>query len=91
MLSTVGQMLSKEKSPFKRPLCSRMSGYIASKRIRRELMEKYGVELDPNQPKIASDGTRQNCPMCGRELDKVDGVYIKKCPIHGTEPFEASK
>lgn len=52
-------------------------------------MEKYGVQLDPNQPKTASSGERQACSICGRELEKVDDEYIRKCPSHGTEPFEA--
>lgn len=56
---------------------------------KEEILEKYGVELDPSQPKTAS--ARQACPICGQELEKVDGEYVRKCPSHGTEPFEARK
>lgn len=52
------------------------------------LMEKYGVQTQPNLSKVAEEGVTRICPVCGSELEKSGGVYIDKCPIHGTEPFE---
>lgn len=50
-------------------------------------MEKYGVDLDPDKTKTASQ--TKHCPVCGQELEKDGaGNYINKCPTHGTEPFE---
>lgn len=54
-------------------------------------MEKYGVELDPSKEKTADGGGRRACPICGQELEKSEGVYLNKCPSHGTEPFEHKK
>jgi len=47
-------------------------------------MEKYGVEETPRDEKIASTG----CPKsgCDKEIEKHGDV--RKCPVHGTEPFE---
>jgi len=50
-------------------------------------MDKYGVETDPEKIKTADKDER--CPTCGRELEKDSPV--KKCPVHGTEPFEKKK
>jgi hypothetical protein len=52
------------------------------------LMEKYGVQTNPNLAKMANEDTRRICPVCGTELEKSGGVYIDKCPVHGTQPFE---
>lgn len=50
-------------------------------------MDKYGVELDPDKTKTASE--TKHCPICGTELEKdSSGKYLMKCPNHGTEPFE---
>lgn len=52
------------------------------------LMEKYGVQTNPSLAKIADGDTKRICPVCGTELEKPGGVYIDKCPVHGTKPFE---
>ncbi len=54
-------------------------------------LEKYGVQTDLEKTKTADGSNRQVCPTCGRELEKVDGNYLHKCPSHGTEPFEVKK
>lgn len=46
-------------------------------------MEKYGVDLDNEKTKQASEGEIGTCPWCGKELDE-NGF----CPVHGSEPFE---
>jgi uncharacterized Zn finger protein (UPF0148 family) len=51
-------------------------------------MEKYGVDesgsRDENEKQAA-----KGCPQCGQPLEKHGSVM--KCPVHGTEPFEASE
>ena len=48
-------------------------------------MEKYGVEETSDDTKTA---TTPVCPKpgCGRDTEKHGD--IRKCPVHGTEPFE---
>jgi ribosomal protein S27AE len=48
-------------------------------------MSKYGVVLDEEKAKTASDST--HCPKCGRELSKME-VLERNCANCGTEPFE---
>lgn len=53
-----------------------------------EGMTKYGVELDNDRVKEASEGEGStselsHCPVCSQNLD--DGGA---CPTHGTAPFE---
>lgn len=50
-----------------------------------EGMTKYGVELDDEKNKQASEGPGQvgSCPSCKRKLDDAGA-----CPVHGTEPLE---
>ncbi len=51
-------------------------------------MEKYGVQYDESKTKTAADCGPQVCPLCHSECEKVDGEYIKKCPLCGTKPWE---
>lgn len=50
-----------------------------------EGMSKYGVELDDEKIKEASErpGSEDHCQTCGRKLDDA-----RACPVHGTEPLE---
>jgi nucleoid DNA-binding protein len=48
-----------------------------------EGMEKYGVQLDDEKIKEASEAKPGTCPNCHSVLDDA-GV----CPVCGTEPFE---
>jgi hypothetical protein len=52
-----------------------------------EGMEKYGVQLDEEKVKEASDSGKKpgTCPVCGSTLDGGGA-----CGTHGTEPFEAN-
>lgn len=54
-------------------------------------MEKYGVQIDEEKTKTGGNCEVETCPKCGLELEKSGGTYIKKCPTHGTEPFEARR
>jgi hypothetical protein len=54
-------------------------------------MEKYGVVVEEEPPKEATDKLTPNpakpvCPACQEELEK--GANVPKCPQHGTRPFE---
>jgi hypothetical protein len=59
-----------------------------------EGMSKYGVALDEEKEKQATDngdktwpgGKPTHCPTCLRKLDSGGA-----CPVHGTEPFESKK
>jgi hypothetical protein len=52
-----------------------------------EGMDKYGVELDEEKTKQASEGGKPGtCPACRAELDSGGA-----CPTHGTEPMEKRK
>lgn len=48
-------------------------------------MVKYGVELDTEKTKQASEHPDKagRCPVCRRVLDDAGA-----CPVHGTEPLE---
>ena len=50
-------------------------------------MDKYAVltQTDDNNIKLASESI---CPICGAKLEELN---VKKCPVHGTKPFEAEK
>ncbi len=52
-------------------------------------MEKYGVDTEEQKgkDKIAQDDLG-NCPLCGEPLESLDQTGQRKCPTHGTEPFE---
>lgn len=51
-----------------------------------DAMTKYGVELDDNKTKQASEHDKPGrCPACQRVLDDAGA-----CPVHGTEPLESS-
>lgn len=73
------------------PICHVFFYNIDTESFEGETMEKYGVQTDLEKTKTADSSDRQICPKCGQELEKVDGVYLSKCPSHGTEPFEAQK
>lgn len=50
-------------------------------------MDKYGVEIDDEKSKTASQG--KVCPQCGGKLPEVGGAMNPNwCPKCGTEPFE---
>lgn len=49
-----------------------------------ESMEKYGVDTKNNEEKRAADDKK--CPECGADVE-LFGI-VKKCPVHGSEPFE---
>ncbi len=49
-------------------------------------MEKYGVETQPENPKMASENTEPQCPSCGSKLTTSANVPV--CPRCGTKPFE---
>ena len=51
-------------------------------------MEKFGVEEVQDDAKIAST---ESCPKegCGQKVEKHG--HIRKCPKHGTEPFEKTE
>ena len=60
-------------------------------RIGRKTMEKYGVEMDKEKTKEASDSESYledgaHCPLCGKDLDSGGA-----CPEHGTEPLEKKR
>ena len=69
--------------------------FIPSKRFRsrrtkmsdHDGMTKYGVELDDEKTKQASEkaGEAGRCPTCTRKLDDAGA-----CPVHGTEPLEST-
>jgi nucleoid DNA-binding protein/DNA-directed RNA polymerase subunit RPC12/RpoP len=64
-----------------------------AKQLRRLDMEKYGVVLDDQKVKEASqDGESRwfKCTKCGADLEKDEssGKFMLKCPKCGTEPFE---
>lgn len=48
-------------------------------------MDKYGVQVDQEKVKEASEVTQKeaSCPICSARLDNGGA-----CPVHGTEPFE---
>lgn len=52
-----------------------------------EGMDKYGVQLDEEKTKEASESnpTAPVCPVCSSRLDGGGA-----CPVHGTEPFESA-
>lgn len=53
-------------------------------------MEKYGVDLDPEQTKVSEElSTRPCCAQCGAELEASSNV--PKCPKCGTKPYEPSQ
>jgi nucleoid DNA-binding protein len=69
-------------------------GFVPARkfRARRAAMSdegfvKYGVELDNEKVKQASENTDKKncCPRCQRTLDDAGA-----CPVHGTEPFEST-
>lgn len=49
-------------------------------------MEKYGVDEQDSQEKVATDANQ--CPECGSLLDSVDNTGVLKCRNCGTKPFE---
>jgi len=50
-----------------------------------EGMDKYGVQVDQEKVKEASEVSKKEgvCPICSTRLDSGGA-----CPTHGTEPFE---
>ncbi len=53
-------------------------------------MEKYGVDLDPEQTKVSEEiSVQRKCARCGSPLEA--SANVPKCPKCGTEPFEPNK
>jgi len=48
-------------------------------------MEKYGVETDTSK---TAEETPLKCPLCNTDLENEEETGQRKCPVHGTEPFE---
>lgn len=71
----------------RRTLNGKMSKPSVSVRFRvskgSKAMEKFGVVLDDDKTKTASEGHK--CPSCSAELVSLDPPMCKNC---GTEPFE---
>ena len=62
------------------------TGIALTKRSEKEMMDKYGVIVDEEQQKIASNEGRP-CPKCGS--GRVDyKSTTPHCPNCGTEPWE---
>ena len=51
-------------------------------------MDKYGVDTDPKEDGKTAEADRDTCPLCGAELEDLEQTGQKKCPDHGTAPFE---
>lgn len=49
-------------------------------------MEKYGVEEEPEDNEKTAEQPKCPEPGCDELLEKHGSV--RKCPVHGTEPFE---
>lgn len=54
--------------------------------LKEKEMEKYGVELDNEDPKIKKAADKSVCPECGEKLESH--ANVPKCPVHGVRPFE---
>lgn len=52
-------------------------------------MEKYGVQIDDEKTKTASE--KKKCPKCGAELSVKMSLPFPVCLECGTEPFEKRK
>lgn len=51
-------------------------------------MEKYGVEEELRDDKIASAAEKKTCPDCSGPLSDVNQTGVLHCPRCGTKPFE---
>lgn len=51
-------------------------------------MEKYGVDVETEEAKIASEKAKPACPSCGHALAPSAASNVPICPRCGTEPFE---
>jgi hypothetical protein len=51
-------------------------------------MEKYGVEENKRKEKKDKEASaeEEKCPACNTEVETHGKT--RKCPVHGTEPFE---
>jgi Fe-S-cluster-containing hydrogenase component 2 len=49
-------------------------------------MDKYGVEIKKDDPKVKEAADRKKCPLCGADLD--GDANVPNCPRHGVKPFE---
>lgn len=52
-------------------------------------MEKYGVDLDDERKKEASDGGELKCPNCAWILN-AEQANVPICPVCGTKPWEST-
>lgn len=52
-------------------------------------MEKYGVDTETEEAKVASEKSKPVCPKCGAALAPSASSNVPICPRCGTEPFEA--
>lgn len=52
-------------------------------------MDKYGVDTETEEAKVASSKDKPACPRCGSPLVPSAAANVPICPRCGTEPFEA--
>jgi uncharacterized protein with PIN domain len=51
-------------------------------------MDKYGVETDTSKEVKTAEEDASKCPICNTPLENPEETGQKKCPVHGTAPFE---
>jgi hypothetical protein len=51
-------------------------------------MDKYGVDTDVSDNEKTAQDKPPKCPVCDKELEDPANTGQRKCPVHGTEPFE---
>lgn len=49
-------------------------------------MEKFGVDVESEEAKVASEKAEPKCPRCGQALRA--NTNVPTCPSCGTKPFE---
>ena len=54
--------------------------------LKEKKMEKYGVEIEKDDPKVKKAADKSVCPECGEKLESQ--ANVPKCPTHGVKPFE---
>lgn len=51
-------------------------------------MDKYGVDTDASKDEKTAQDKPEKCPVCGNKLEDPEKTGQRKCPVHGTKPFE---
>ena len=51
-------------------------------------MDKYGVDTGSSTEDKTAQEKPKTCPICDSDLEDREETGQKKCPEHGTEPFE---